>query len=64
MGEGETHGESHGEGDEKRREKASKIGDRGVLRCEVTGDSLKLLGNGGPLRKRVRRGILAGLPLS
>lgn len=60
----ERHRESHREGDEKRREKASKIGDRGVLRCEVTGDSLKLLGNGGPLRKRVRRGILAGLPLS
>lgn len=29
---------------ERRREKASKIGDRGVLRGEVTGDSLKLLG--------------------
>lgn len=47
-----------------KREKASKIGDRGVLRGEVTGDSLKLLGSGGPLRRGVRKGILAGLPLS
>lgn len=34
------------------------------LKGEVTSDSLKLSDYGGPLRKRVRRGILAGLPLS
>lgn len=55
----ERHGDSNRE-----TEKASKIGDRGVLRGEVTGDSLKLLGSGGPLRRGVRRGILAALALS
>lgn len=46
-----------------RRERHLKLEAEEFLKGEVTDDSLKL-SHCGPLRRRVRRGILAGLPLS
>lgn len=46
------------------RERHLKLETEEFLKGEVTGDSPKLSDDSGPLRKRVRRGNLAGLPLS